>query len=117
MNARQVLGASGEQAAAEFLCRAGYQVVDRNFRCAAGEMDLVVRRGSLVVFCEVKTRRTDAFGLPAEAVGWAKQQRLRRIAAEWLAGYRAPVSEIRFDVVSVIFRDRRWEVTHIPGAF
>lgn len=117
MNARQILGRAGEQAAAGLLQRGGFDIAGRNWKCASGEMDLIARRGSLVVFCEVKTRRTDAYGLPAEAVGWAKQQRLRRIAAEWLAANRAGRVDVRFDVVSVTVRDGRAEVVHIPDAF
>ncbi len=80
----------------------GYRVVDRNWRCRAGELDLVLRRGGLVVFCEVKTRSSDAFGLPAEAVGRQKQQRIRVLAARWLDESPSPAAEIRFDVASVL---------------
>jgi putative endonuclease len=117
MHARQILGRAGEQAAARLLAGMGFSVVDTNWRCPGGEMDLVACKGSLVVFCEVKTRKTDSYGIPAEAVGWSKQQRLRRIARQWLADNRAGPVEVRFDVVSVIVRDGRAELTHIPGAF
>ncbi len=117
MHARQRLGRAGEDAAAALLRRAGFTVVDRNWSCEHGELDIVARRGDLVVFCEVKTRRSDAFGLPAEAVGWDKRLRLRRLAAAWIAA-RAPGSvEVRFDVVSVEVRRGRAELTHIPDAF
>jgi len=101
--ARRALGASGEQAAAEWYERNGYEVVARNWRCRDGELDLVVRRGRAFVFCEVKTRTSTAFGAPVEAVTRAKQVRLRHLAARWLddhAGVRA--TEIRFDVASVL---------------
>jgi len=77
-------------------------VVDRNWRCRSGELDLVVRLGGLVVFCEVKTRSSDAFGLPAEAVGRQKQQRIRMLAARWLEESPSPAAEIRFDVAAVL---------------
>jgi putative endonuclease len=97
-----LLGASGEDAAARWYERAGYDVIGRNWRCPEGELDLVLRRGRLVVFCEVKTRSSDRFGSPAEAVTYRKQARLRRLAARWLAS-RAATSHwaVRFDVAAV----------------
>ncbi len=96
------LGRFGEDLAATWYRRRGYQVLDRNWRTSSGEIDLVVRRGRLVVIAEVKTRRTDAFGVPALAVGPAKQQRLRRLAASWLAERRIRGRvDIRFDVVAI----------------
>lgn len=96
------LGRFGEDLAAEWYRRRGYRVVDRNWRTSSGEIDLVVRRGRLVVIAEVKTRRTDAFGVPALAVGVVKQQRLRRLAATWLAERRIRRRvDVRFDVVAV----------------
>ncbi len=86
----------------------------RNWRSRQGEIDLVARRAELVVFCEVKTRTSSAFGEPFEAVTRAKQMRLRRLAAEWLRSvpHRARY-ELRFDVASV--RGRSLEV--LEGAF
>lgn len=117
MDARTDLGRTGEDAAAKMYGDSGFLVLERNYRCRGGEIDLVVRRGPLVVFCEVKTRRTDRWGEPAEAVGYAKQVRLRRLAAAWLADRRPGSVEIRFDVVSVIVRPGRVELRHIPDAF
>lgn len=110
----QRLGASGEALAAAWYTTRGYEVLARNWRCAAGELDLVVRRGPVVAFVEVKARSTDAFGVPAEAVTAAKQARLRRLAAAWLreeATTRA--GDLRFDVACVL--DGRLEI--IEGAF
>jgi putative endonuclease len=112
-HARRALGISGEEAAAAWYQEQGYRVVDRNWRCRSGELDLVLRKGGLVVFCEVKTRSSDAFGLPAEAVTRQKQQRIRVLAARWLDESPAPAAEIRFDVASVL--DREIEV--IQAAF
>jgi putative endonuclease len=89
----------------------------RNWRCRDGELDLVVRRGDTVVFCEVKARTGDRFGLPAEAVTWAKQARIRRLAARWLrehaaAGGRRP-RNLRFDVAAVLGN----EIQVIEAAF
>ena len=75
MDHRRALGVAGEDAVAEWYARAGYTVVDRNWRCREGELDLVVAGGGAIVFCEVKTRRGAAFGAPFEAVTVAKQRR------------------------------------------
>lgn len=97
-----LLGQRGEDLAAAWYRRHGYDVVARNWRCSLGEIDLVARRRRLVVISEVKTRRSDAFGAPALAVGSAKQQRLRRLAAEWLAVNRPRRHvDVRFDVVAI----------------
>ncbi|MGH2806202.1 MAG: YraN family protein [Actinomycetota bacterium] len=118
MDARVGLGRRGEDAAARFYRRHGFTIVERNYRCGrSGEVDIVARRGGLVVFCEVKARGDDRWGIPAEAVGYAKQARLRRLAAAWLSQRRPGPVDVRFDVVSVIVRDGRAELTHIPDAF
>jgi putative endonuclease len=101
---RQV-GLHGEAVAAAWYEDAGYEVIDRNWRRREGEVDLIVRRGRTVVFCEVKTRTTDRFGTGAESVLEAKQRRIRRLAARWLSEL-TPASgrtrvEVRFDVVSI----------------
>jgi putative endonuclease len=103
---RQRLGARGEQLAAEWYLAHGYQVIARNWRCREGELDLVVTRAGELVFCEVKTRSSDRFGLPAEAVTPAKQRRLRVLAARFLAehegGGGARGRGVRFDVAAVM---------------
>jgi putative endonuclease len=117
MNARAQLGRSGEDVAAGMLARSGLDVVDRNFRCSAGEIDIVARQGRLLVFCEVKTRRSDRWGQPVEAVNSVKRNRLRRLAAEWMTAHRPGDVEVRFDVVSVIVRNGKLVAHHIPDAF
>ena len=94
------LGRAGEAAAAELLRRRGYEVVGAGFAARRGEIDLVCRRGGELVVVEVKTRATDAFGTPAEAVGLRKRRALMSAAAEYraLAGWRGP---IRFAVVAL----------------
>ena len=109
----QALGAYGENLAARWYEDNGYTVVAQNWRGAAGEIDLVVQRDGVVVISEVKTRTSAAFGSPAEAVGPAKQKRLRRLAAEWLTATSPGRVDIRFDVVSVL----AGEVDVIEGAF
>jgi putative endonuclease len=111
---RRELGRSGEDAVAEWYTLHGYEVVARNWRCRDGELDLVLRRSRLFVFCEVKARTTTAFGVPAEAVNRRKQARIRRLAARWLQD-EAPVraASIRFDVASVL----AGQIEVIEGAF
>ena len=99
---RRALGSRGEDAAAAWSEANGYQVLARNWRCRQGELDLVARRGGTVVFCEVKTRTSAAFGAPVEAVTRTKQARLRVLAARWLEESTWAAGEIRFDVVSVL---------------
>jgi putative endonuclease len=105
--ARRPLGAQGEDAVAEWYRRTHYEILARNWRCPAGELDLVARgeAGDVIVFCEVKTRLSNRFGTGFEAVTVSKQQRLRRLAAQWLATRRQtePVrfTRVRFDVAAV----------------
>jgi putative endonuclease len=112
------LGRYGEDIAAGFLERTGMVVLVRNWRCADGEIDIVARDGSTLVFCEVKTRSGRGFGLPAEAIVPAKVRRIRRLAAAWLAEAGLRWSELRFDVVSVISpRGCEPTVEHLRDAF
>jgi putative endonuclease len=110
---RRQFGAAGEGLVASWYGVRGYQVVDRNWRCPLGEIDLVCRRGELLVICEVKSRRSSAFGAPIEAVTSAKRRRLRRLAARWLADHGARCAEVRFDVASVL----DGQVDLVEGAF
>jgi putative endonuclease len=117
MDGRSALGVAGEDAATRCLEAAGFRVVERNWKVPQGEVDLIARRHDLVVFCEVKTRTTDRWGDPSEAVAPLKRARLRRLAATWMRERRPGPVGVRFDVVSVIVRDGRTEVRHIPDAF
>lgn len=95
------LGRRGEDLAAEFLTASGLVVLDRNWRCRDGELDLVATDRARLVVCEVKTRSGPGFGSPAEAVTAAKATRIRRLAAAWLAAHRVGWCEVRFDVLAV----------------
>lgn len=79
---RLALGAYGEEVAAAYLCEQGYTLIERNFRCPLGEIDIIAKKRLDLVFVEVKTRRSTLFGLPQEAVGAHKQRQLMR-AAQW----------------------------------
>lgn len=117
-NARQATGAYGERLAARQLIEAGLVLLDRNWRSASGEIDIIARDGDTLVLCEVKTRRTPLFGAPVEAVTRRKAARLRRLAAEWLAETGVRPREVRFDVVEVFSPPRGGpRVVHLRGVF
>ncbi|MBD8869043.1 YraN family protein [Nocardioides donggukensis] len=99
---RAALGAYGEVLAAQHLRALGMVLLDHNWRCPAGELDLVLRDGSAVVFCEVKTRRSSAYGSPLEAVTAHKAARLRRLAARWLEAHDVRPREVRIDLVGIV---------------
>jgi putative endonuclease len=117
---RRVVGDAGEDAVAEWYRARGYDVVDRNWRVREGEIDVIARGRGVLVFCEVKTRRSDAFGLPAEAVTPRKQARLRGLAMQWLDQQqpRRRGDAVRFDVAAVRPDGRgHWIVDVIEHAF
>ena len=117
--AKDAVGHYGERVAVAHLIGQGMRLIERNWRCAAGELDAVLRDGDVLVVVEVKTRRGSNFGLPAEAVGRAKMARLRRLAAQWLAEHPTGGGcDVRFDVVSVWPQARgAARVEHLRGAF
>jgi putative endonuclease len=119
LDRRRVLGADGEAAVAAWYEAQGYEVLDRNWRCRDGELDLVVAREGVLVFCEVKTRRSTTFGAPVEAVTTTKQRRLRGLALRWLADHPERRSgDLRFDVGSVLVaRGAPATIEVVEGAF
>jgi putative endonuclease len=104
MDTRAHTGRVGEDAAELVYVRGGYHVLARNWRCGIGELDLVLARGAVLVFCEVKTRRGSRFGGGYEAVDPRKRRKLRAVAESYLLQTRARPVEVRFDVASVAVR-------------
>ena len=102
---RRTLGHAGERRVVDWYTRRGYRVEARNWRTRHGELDLVVSRRGVLVFCEVKTRTSRRFGHPAEAVTPAKQQRIRGLALQWIAAHDLRRRRVRFDVAAV---EGRW---------
>ncbi|WP_395658347.1 YraN family protein [Nocardioides sp.] len=113
---KQALGAYGETLAARHLVGQGMVLLDRNWRCEAGEIDLVLRDGEVLVVCEVKTRTSTDFGTPHEAVTDIKVARLRRLATRWLEERAVVARDVRIDLVAVV-RPRRGasSVDHVRG--
>ncbi len=116
MQAKDLLGRQGEQLAADFLQTAGLVVIDRNWRCAQGEIDIVALDGRALVICEVKTRSGVRFGTPLESVTRQKAWRLRRLAVLWVRDHGALYDEIRIDVVGVLqTAPGEFSVEHVRG--
>jgi putative endonuclease len=110
------VGAYGERVAAQRLVDDGMVLVDRNWRCDLGEIDLVLRDGDVLVFCEVKTRTSAAYGHPLEAVTPAKGERLRQLALRWLEAHEVRPDGVRIDVVGVLLAERgAATVEHLRG--
>ncbi len=115
---RQALGARGEDLAVAELRRQGMEVLERNWRCRLGEIDVVatemVAGRTTVVFCEVKCRSGLGFGDPLEAITWAKLRRLRSLAAEWMRLHDVQAAAVRLDAVGVLLiRGREPTVRHV----
>lgn len=116
MRAKDAVGRYGEDVAARYLTGLGWAVLDRNWRGADGELDIVARHGQELVVVEVKTRRGDGFGHPAEAVTPAKLARLRRLTAQWLEAHDARPRSIRIDVLAIRLPSRgAAQVEHLRG--
>ena len=113
------LGRRGEEEAARFLEREGWRVVGRNVRVGRCEVDLIVTRGDVLAFVEVKSRRGVEFGDPLAAISYKKQQCVSRAAAGWLRDRKGGAGmEIRFDAVGVVWpRDGPPRVFHVPDAW
>lgn len=112
MNTR-IIGRQGESVAEQYLIKHKYKIVERNFFCKFGEIDLVVWDGESVIFVEVKARKDDSFGLPREAVTWRKQQTIVKCAHYWLYKNKQTGIPVRFDVVEILGD----KVNHIVDAF
>lgn len=112
----QALGAYGELLAARFLTRRGLVLLDHNWRCPEGEIDLVLRDGRTLVMCEVKTRTSNDYGTPHEAIDRRKLDRMRRLASCWLRAHSTHPDDIRLDLVAVIVpRTGDPEIDHVIG--
>lgn len=116
MNPKDVLGRQGEQLAAEYLQRAGLRILDRNWRCAEGEIDIVAADHRVLVVCEVKTRSGTRYGTPLEAITRQKRMRLRRLAVRWVVAHGLLFDEVRVDIVGVLrSASGEFSLEHVRG--
>ena len=116
MRAKDRLGRRGEQVAAEYLQSAGFRILDRNWRCAEGEIDIVAAERQVLVVCEVKTRSGTGYGTPAEAITRVKRNRLRRLAVRWLVAHGVLFDEVRVDVLGLVTdRAGNFTIEHVRG--
>lgn len=92
------LGKFGEEIAAKYLSMSGYEILEKNFRCRVGEVDLIVRKDDVLVFIEVKTRTSDSFGLPSQAVDSKKQSHIKKVAGVYLLSNNFRQYDVRYDV-------------------
>lgn len=112
------LGARGEEIAVAFLKGQRFTIVERNFRCKAGEVDIIARDGKTFVFVEVKARRTEAYGPPQLALTPFKQRQISKAALTWLAKKKLQDASARFDVVAIVLRAHEVpQIEHIRNAF
>lgn len=120
-DARKQTGALGEAVAADHLLHRGYRILDRNWRRAGGEIDLIAAAGDTLVFVEVRTRTSRAYGSGEESVDSRKQRQVRKVAGLYLAeAGRLPYRRYRFDVIAVQLDRRTGEVQalrHLADAF
>jgi putative endonuclease len=117
MHPKDVLGRQGEQLAAEYLENEGFRILDRNYRCAGGEIDIVAADQRILVACEVKTRSDLRFGTPVEAVTREKLRRLRRLAVHWALTHGVFFDGLRVDIVGVLRSPSGdFTIEHVRGA-
>lgn len=115
---RHALGVQAERLAAEFLENAGLTILDRNWRCELGELDIVATDGETVVFCEVKARSGPDYGGPLAAMTREKINRIRTLARSWLGHRQLAGCRVRFDAVSVLWPPgQRARIEHLAGVF
>ncbi len=117
LDQRQIFGQEGERIAERYLSKKGYRLVERNYRCPVGEVDLIVLDRRVIVFVEVKTRRHERFGVPLESVHPRKQQKMIKAALWFLSDHKLHERDARFDVVGISFGGQEPVVEHIENAF
>lgn len=116
-NRKHVLGLYGEKVAGQYLQSLGYEILERNWRCPLGEIDIIVRDHARYVFVEVKTRNGAGFGHPFEAITEIKVGRLRKLVGEWCRSRQLSGIDVRIDAVSVMVNRGKVELEHLKQVF
>jgi len=116
-NSKQIFGKKGEELAAQYLKKRGYTIVERNYRCTNGEVDLIAVHRRVIVFVEVKTRRGESYGLPVEAVEFHKKRKMIQAAEFFLHEKKLHQRDARFDVVGISWPGVEPVIEHIQNAF
>lgn len=113
------IGLIGEQLSANYLREKGYLILDRNYRSRLGELDIVAKKDNLIIFVEVKTRTSDMFGCPSEAVNYKKQQTIYKLSQQYIMikNLYHDYWIYRFDVIEVKITDKKYKINHILNAF
>lgn len=116
MRAKDQLGRRGEDVATDYLRQAGFRILDRNWRCAEGEIDIVAAERQVLVICEVKTRSGTGYGSPLEAISRVKRNRLRRLAVRWLTAHGVLFDEVRIDALGLLPDEAgNFAIEHVRG--
>ncbi len=115
---KRTTGQRGEDLAANYLTQRGFVIMERNYRCRWGEIDIICRQGGYLIFVEVRSKTTDRYGTPEESINRAKISRIRKTAMEYLTSHpeRKPV-KMRFDLIAITFKNKQESINHIKGAF
>jgi len=114
---KSLVGPSGEAAAARYLEKNGYEIVEKNYRKFGAEVDLIAKKDETLCFIEVKTRGSDDYGLPEEFVDRRKRQKIIRAAKVFIGKKIYEDFYVRFDIISVLHKDEETEINHITHAF
>ncbi len=114
---RQALGRSGEKLAAAFLKKKGYQIHTVNYRTRSGEIDIIAEHKKIIIFIEVKSRKTDSFGPPVLAITPFKQRQISKTALEYISSNKLFDTDARFDVISIYYQNKKPVIDHIINAF
>jgi putative endonuclease len=114
---KKELGKRGEDIASSYMQEHGYRILQRNFRCGYGEVDIICTQAQVLVFVEVKTRTGQGFGSPEESITRTKKEHIRKVALIFLETCALSFREIRFDVVGILMHDGQPQINHIEAAF
>ncbi len=114
---KKKLGNKGEEIAAQYLEGKGYQIIQRNYHCRSGEIDIICKQARTLVFVEVKTRTSTSFGSPEEAITRTKRDHIRKAALEYIHQSSQPFLDMRFDVIGIMMEKDDPHINHVVGAF